>query len=316
MTSWTSPSASARGLPISRVTIAASAVLFSSTSRERLAIASPRTGAGTFAHAGCAARAARAAATSVSASPSRTRATTSSRFAGLRASRSPPAGAGDGRAVDDRRDLRDCARHVSSSVFGRSARRVRYQRGEVVGGGRSAASSSRSSRLARSGGRRQRRARASSSVDPLGGDAERLGERGEVRRAEVDAERLVARALLVEAEHPVAAVVDQQDRQRDPLLGDRRELTAAHQEAAVPADAQRRPVVGERGADRRGEPEAERAPAERVGQAPRHGGSVEAADPVAGDAHVGDDRRVVRQPVAQRGEQRERTRLVALRCPT
>ena len=61
--SCTSPSDSASGLPISRVTSAASASLFSSTSRPICAIARPRTGAGVAAQPGWAARAARAAST-------------------------------------------------------------------------------------------------------------------------------------------------------------------------------------------------------------------------------------------------------------
>ena len=51
MISCTSPSASGYGLPISRVTRRASASLLASTSRPMCAIARPRTGAGTSAHA-------------------------------------------------------------------------------------------------------------------------------------------------------------------------------------------------------------------------------------------------------------------------
>ena len=63
--SWTSPSASGYGLPISCVTSRASASLLSSTSRPTLAITRPRAGAGSFFHSACAARAARAASTKV-----------------------------------------------------------------------------------------------------------------------------------------------------------------------------------------------------------------------------------------------------------
>src|SRR6187200_3122085 len=90
MTSWTSPRASAYGLPISRVTTRASASLLSSTSRPACWIARPRTGAGTAAHAGCAARAASHAATNVDASPSATPATTSSVRAGFVEATRPP----------------------------------------------------------------------------------------------------------------------------------------------------------------------------------------------------------------------------------
>ena len=54
MTSCTSPSDSAYGLPISRVISRASASLFDSTRRPICCTARPRTGAGTAAHVGCA----------------------------------------------------------------------------------------------------------------------------------------------------------------------------------------------------------------------------------------------------------------------
>ena len=88
--SWTSPSASGYGLPISRVTSEASASWLASTSRPTCAITRPRAGAGTRAHSFCAARAARAASTNVDASPSSTSATTSDVFAGLVEVRRPP----------------------------------------------------------------------------------------------------------------------------------------------------------------------------------------------------------------------------------
>src|SRR5215212_6936769 len=76
MISWTSPRASASGLPISRVTSRARASLLSSTSRPRYLIARPRTGAGVAAQPGWASRAARQAATKVAGSASMTSATT------------------------------------------------------------------------------------------------------------------------------------------------------------------------------------------------------------------------------------------------
>src|SRR4051794_12074353 len=88
--SWTSPSASGYGLPISRVTSEASDSLLASTSRPTCAITRPRAGAGTAAHAFCAARAARAASTKTDASPSDTEATTSEVTAGFVEVRVPP----------------------------------------------------------------------------------------------------------------------------------------------------------------------------------------------------------------------------------
>jgi hypothetical protein len=90
--SCTSPRASARGLPTSRVTSRASASAFSDTIRPIAAITCPRTGAGTRAQAGWAARAARQAAANPVASVTDTRATTSARSAGLTESRVPATG--------------------------------------------------------------------------------------------------------------------------------------------------------------------------------------------------------------------------------
>ena len=81
--SRTSPSASAYGLPISAVTIRASASALSSTKRPIWAIARPRTGAGTDAQPSWAFFAASAALTKVDASPNATSPTTSSSRAGL-----------------------------------------------------------------------------------------------------------------------------------------------------------------------------------------------------------------------------------------
>ena len=95
-------------------------------------------------------------------------------------------------------------------------------------------------------------------------------------------------ARLVVAQHPVAAVVDDHRRQRDLLLRHRRQLPAGEQEAAVAADRHRRAGAGERSAERGREGEAERPPADRVVQLARVVEPVEAADPVARDAHVAD----------------------------
>src|SRR5215208_1868716 len=92
-TSWTSPSDSVYGLPISRVTSRASASLFRSTRRPTFLITPPRTGAGTRSHCLCAARAARQAAAKPAASESSISATTSSRCAGLRDSTRRPVSA-------------------------------------------------------------------------------------------------------------------------------------------------------------------------------------------------------------------------------
>ena len=68
MISWTSPSASGYGLPISRVTRRESDSLLASNRRPTSAMTRPRAGAGTAAQPFCAPRAARQAATKPSAS--------------------------------------------------------------------------------------------------------------------------------------------------------------------------------------------------------------------------------------------------------
>src|SRR5690348_5329034 len=90
MISCTSPSDSAYGLPISRVTRRESASLLSSTRRPICWIALPRTGGGTSAQAAWASRAARQAATKVDASPRSASATTSEVSAGLVELSRPP----------------------------------------------------------------------------------------------------------------------------------------------------------------------------------------------------------------------------------
>ena len=88
-------------------------------------------------------------------------------------------------------------------------------------------------------------------------DPERARERGKVRADEVDAERRVAGQLLVKAKHPVAAVVDEDHRERDLRLRDGGQLAAGEQEPAVATDAHRGPDVGKGGAERcrEGEPQ-------------------------------------------------------------
>jgi hypothetical protein len=89
ITSCTSPRASASGLPISAVTSRASASAFASTSRPIRSTTRPRTGAGVAAQPRCASRAAVAASTNWSASPS-TASPTGSPVAGLTEVSRPP----------------------------------------------------------------------------------------------------------------------------------------------------------------------------------------------------------------------------------
>src|SRR3954452_12448609 len=113
MISCTSPSDSAYGLPISRVTRRESASLFSSTSRPICWIARPRTGGGTSAHAACASRAARQAATKVEASPRSASATTSEVSAGLVELSRPPGASVSGRPETMEATVRVCWATVS-----------------------------------------------------------------------------------------------------------------------------------------------------------------------------------------------------------
>ena len=130
---------------------------------------------------------------------------------------------------------------------------------------------------------------------------------------QVDALARVALQLLVEAQHAVAAVVHDHGRQRDALLGGGGQLAAGVQEAAVAGDAHHRPRPAQRGAEPLREGAAERAPAERVREPARRRGAMEAAEPVAGDAHVADQRGVGRQRALDRLEEGDRLR-VALAC--
>src|SRR5262245_11755219 len=71
------------------------------------------------------------------------------------------------------------------------------------------------------------------AADDLGLDVERVSERDEVRPLQVDPVRRIARAPLVVAQHPVAAVVDDDERKRQLLLGDGGELADAEQDPSV-----------------------------------------------------------------------------------
>src|SRR6266540_2980354 len=134
MTSWTSPSDSRSGLPISRVTSSASACLLASTSRPTCWTTRPRSGAGSAAQAGCPSRAARQARRKVASSASSSSATTSPSLAGLReCSTLDSAGRADSpETTDPRRTVRpppgtifddrgpgvvvDCSRHLNRIV--------------------------------------------------------------------------------------------------------------------------------------------------------------------------------------------------------
>ena len=138
MTSCTSPRDSAIGLPISRVRSCESASRFSSTRRPSCWIARPRTGAGTAAHPGCAARAARHASTNVPASPSSASATVCGQVRGVRdgetaarslALRPPP----DDRSHGSRHG--PMLPRLAIRVFGRSHFRVPGPGADDVNGG-------------------------------------------------------------------------------------------------------------------------------------------------------------------------------------
>jgi len=83
-------------------------------------------------------------------------------------------------------------------------------------------------------------------VDAVGADAERGGQRDEVGVREVHALARVAVQVLVVADHPVAAVVDDHGREGDVLLPRRGQLAAGVQKAAVAGDAHRGPGTRER----------------------------------------------------------------------
>ena len=114
-------------------------------------------------------------------------------------------------------------------------------------------------RRARPGSPRRRRRRVRAAMPKPAGD------RGEVRRGELGAE-VVVRVVAV-AQHPVAAVVDDDRGEREPLLRGGRELAdarrASRRRRSPRRPAGRRPERG-RGADRGRERVAERAPAHRV----------------------------------------------------
>ena len=143
----------------------------------------------------------------------------------------------------------------------------RYQFGEVFGGGTSGSGVRATSTLGSGSATWRASASPNSSSRPSTVSARTpnaLRERGEVGRVEVDAVASSAPAsVLVVAQHPVAAVVDDHGGQRDPLLRHRGELAAGEQEAAVAGDRDDRAGAGERRAERGRERVAERAPAER-----------------------------------------------------
>ena len=142
----------------------------------------------------------------------------------------------------------------------------RYQFGDVFGGGTSGSGVVATSTLGSSSSTCSASASPNSSSSPSTCCARMpnaRAERDEVGGDEVDAVAVGARHVLVVAQHPVAAVVDDHERQRDPLLRDRRQLAGRVEEAAVAGDRHHRPAVRERGAERGRERVAERAPAER-----------------------------------------------------
>ena len=131
----------------------------------------------------------------------------------------------------------------------------RYQRGEVVGGGRSAPrrrspAAPPPARLAASS------AAPASAPKPstlLAGSPNEREQRDEVGRARSTPNGCGRRAALVVAQHPVAAVVDDQRRsRRQRSWRQRGQLAAGEEEAAVAADAERRPA--RRRAPRRARP--------------------------------------------------------------
>src|SRR5689334_9524424 len=137
MISCTSPSDSAYGLPISRVTRRESASLLSSTRRPICWIARPRTGAGTSAQAAWASRAARQAATKVDASPRSASATTSEVSAGLVEVIRPPGASVSGRPETMEATVRVCWASVSVMPWivepGRPAPRALRRYGDADG---------------------------------------------------------------------------------------------------------------------------------------------------------------------------------------
>ena len=99
---------------------------------------------------------------------------------------------------------------------------------------------------------------------------------------------LVAEDLLIEAQHSVAAVIDDDERDGQALLHVGCELTQGKHRAAITAHRERAHPRGSR-AHRRGQREAERAPTHGVDEPPRARLHCVAARPVSRDAHVSDD---------------------------
>ena len=110
-----------------------------------------------------------------------------------------------------------------------------------------------------------------------------------VRTVQVDPALGVTGHLLVVAQHPVAAVVDDEHGDRQLLLHQGGELADRERDAAVAGHDQRAtPRPGGR-ADRRRQGVAEGPPADRVLQPAAARLRGVAPDPVAGDRHVADD---------------------------
>ena len=110
------------------------------------------------------------------------------------------------------------------------ARRRRYQFGDVFGGGTAlggARARARSGSGSRDVARERLAERVVEPVDGLGPHAEARGEGGEVGRVRGRRRSASAGRVLVVAQHPVAAVVDDHRGQRDRLLRHGRELAAA-----------------------------------------------------------------------------------------
>ena len=137
------------------------------------------------------------------------------------------------------------ARHAEREhLLARERHGRRYQFGEVLGGGTSGSGVRATSTLGPAPATCSRERLPELVVEPVDRPAARTpnaGQRSEVGREEVDAVAVAPRHVLVVAQHAVAAVVDDDRGQRDLLLGDRGELAAGEQEAAVAGHGDDRP---------------------------------------------------------------------------
>ncbi len=163
------------------------------------------------------------------------------------------------------------------------------------------------------GGRTPGRRTASASLSGAGeaartrlehGDAERADERGEVRLREVDAVRPSVRAVLVDAQDPVPAVVDDEELRPDPVLprGQQLEHRVEHAPVAVHGE-HLRPGPRHLRADRRGPRVPERAGAQRIEERPGRVHVEERRGEVAGQRHVADQDVVPAERGTEVGEQ-------------